>query len=116
MQVSIRRSWDPSYKMLWLLLFKHLLLSCIYLIWIHSSSNSDAILDNSGGLDPNGIGALYGLAQLVLYAAFFKSTKQQQVAAAELKETSLSEVVVDPTKNADSKQTKALNLMFVSEH
>ncbi|KAI4303626.1 hypothetical protein MLD38_039234 [Melastoma candidum] len=51
---------------------------------------------------PNGIGTLFGLAQLVLYGVFFKSTKEQQMAAAKLKETSLSEVVVDPTKNADN--------------
>ncbi|XP_031382025.1 bidirectional sugar transporter SWEET4-like [Punica granatum] len=44
---------------------------------------------------PNGIGSIFGLAQLILYATYYKSTKEQ-IAARRLKgEMSLSEVVVN---------------------
>ncbi|XP_030530243.1 bidirectional sugar transporter SWEET4 [Rhodamnia argentea] len=43
---------------------------------------------------PNGLGSLFGLAQLILYATYYKSTKQQ-AAARKLKEMSLSEVAVN---------------------
>lgn len=47
---------------------------------------------------PNGIGCFLGLAQLILYAAYYKSTKQQIAArkAAELEkvEMGLKEVIV----------------------
>jgi solute carrier family 50 protein (sugar transporter) len=42
---------------------------------------------------PNGLGALFGLAQLILYATFYKSTKRQ-VAERKTKEVDLSEVMV----------------------
>lgn len=52
---------------------------------------------------PNGLGSLFGLAQLILYATYHKSTKQQ-MAARKVKETSLSEVVVNNGGDGDSKK------------
>ncbi|KAJ7945072.1 Bidirectional sugar transporter SWEET [Quillaja saponaria] len=52
---------------------------------------------------PNGLGTLFGLAQLLLYATYYKSTKRQ-IAARRAKggEVDLSEVVVN-ANNRDSK-------------
>lgn len=44
---------------------------------------------------PNGIGTLFGLAQLILYAVYYKSTKEQIAARKSKGESSLSEVVVN---------------------
>ncbi|KDP25260.1 hypothetical protein JCGZ_20416 [Jatropha curcas] len=58
-------------------------------------------------LIPNGVGTLFALAQLILYAVFYKSTKRQIAAREEKGEVGLSEVVV----NGDLKRasTAALN-------
>lgn len=42
---------------------------------------------------PNGIGTTFSVAQLILYATYYKSTKKQ-IAARNAKEVNLSEVVV----------------------
>ena len=42
---------------------------------------------------PNGLGALFGLAQLILHALYYKSTKQL-MAGSKGKELNLSNVVV----------------------
>ncbi|PON73616.1 hypothetical protein PanWU01x14_057980, partial [Parasponia andersonii] len=42
---------------------------------------------------PNGLGALFGLAQLILYAIYFKSTRRV-IAERKEKEVQLSKVVV----------------------
>jgi len=53
---------------------------------------------------PNGIGTTFSVAQLILYATYYKSTKKQ-IAARNAKEVNLSEVVVgnstvqDPNNN-----------------
>lgn len=54
---------------------------------------------------PNGIGTTFSVAQLILYATYYKSTKKQIAAARNAKEVNLSEVVVgnstvqDPNNN-----------------
>ncbi|KAF2313485.1 hypothetical protein GH714_011213 [Hevea brasiliensis] len=50
---------------------------------------------------PNGLGSVFALAQLALYAVFYKATKRQMAAREEKSELGLSEVVV----NGDSKRT-----------
>ncbi|KAL3742878.1 hypothetical protein ACJRO7_018222 [Eucalyptus globulus] len=52
----------------------------------------------------NGLGSLFGLAQLILYATYYKSTKRH-MAARKIREMSLSEVVVDNGGDEDSKKT-----------
>ncbi|KAL8141564.1 hypothetical protein V2J09_014596 [Rumex salicifolius] len=49
---------------------------------------------------PNGLGSLFGLAQLILYAAFYKSTKQQMAARkAKEAEIGLTGIVVGQESN-----------------
>ncbi|GAB4834606.1 hypothetical protein Ancab_032869 [Ancistrocladus abbreviatus] len=43
---------------------------------------------------PNGLGSLFGLAQLILYGTYYKSTKEQIAARKAKGETGLTEVVV----------------------
>ncbi|XP_050227225.1 bidirectional sugar transporter SWEET4 [Mercurialis annua] len=52
---------------------------------------------------PNGLGTLFALAQLALYAVFYKSTKRQMEARKGKVEVGLSEIVVNG--NANSKRT-----------
>lgn len=63
---------------------------------------------------PNGIGTVFAVAQLVLYATYYKSTKQQIAARNAKGEVNLSEVVVgncvqDPNNNKNKKIGAAPN-------
>ena len=50
---------------------------------------------------PNGLGTIFSLAQLILYATYYKST-QRQIAERKGREVNLSEVTIDddPKKTA----------------
>ena len=55
---------------------------------------------------PNGLGALFGMAQLILYATYYKSTKRQ-IEARKSKETVLSEVNVVAANQQPKKSANA---------
>ncbi|XP_010266587.1 PREDICTED: bidirectional sugar transporter SWEET4-like [Nelumbo nucifera] len=61
---------------------------------------------------PNGLGTLFGLVQLILYAAYYKSTQRLKEERMGKGEMSLAEVVVmgDPKKMGNNAPHKALNL------
>ncbi|WOG88100.1 hypothetical protein DCAR_0207334 [Daucus carota subsp. sativus] len=53
---------------------------------------------------PNGLGALLGVAQLILYATFYKSTKQQMAAKQSKVELGLSDQYIAPVSSTDPKK------------
>lgn len=53
---------------------------------------------------PNGLGALLGVAQLILYATFYKSTKQQMAAKQSKVELGLSDRHIVPVSSTDPKK------------
>lgn len=63
---------------------------CMRLHVSHKYINSNVIRSQI----PNGLGAVYGLAQLILYAAYYKST-QRLIAERKGKELSFSKVIID---------------------
>lgn len=64
---------------------------------------------------PNGVGSLFGIAQLILYATFYKSTKRQMAERKSKGEVDLSQVVVTDEDNMKTGKGSGNQNGYVSE-